>query len=74
MHINDEKDSPMQKYCEDENKVLKAAEERLMNSRNELQKLHIRKTRYRKACICLMTAIILATVYELLAQKMFVPY
>lgn len=74
MHINDEKDSLMQKYCEDENKVLKAAEERLMNSRNELQKLHIRKARYRKACIYLMTAIILAVVYGLLVQKMFVPY
>lgn len=74
MHINDEKDSLMQKYCEDENKVLKAAEERLMNCRNELQKLHIRKARYRKACICLMTAIMLAVIYGLLAQKMFVPY
>lgn len=74
MHTNDEKDSPMQKYHEDENKVLKAAEERLVNCRNELQKLRIRKARYRKACICLMTAIILAMIYGLLAQRMFVPY
>lgn len=74
MHTNDEKDSPIQKYCEDENEVLKVAEERLMNCRNELQKLRIRKARYRKACICLMTVIVLATAYWLLAQKMFMSY
>lgn len=74
MRTNDEKDSPMQKYHEDENEVLKAAEERLMNCRNELQKLRIRKARYRKAVICLMAVIILAAVYGLLAQKMFMSY